>query len=51
LTFEKNRKWELTPGLVIAWHGIIIYHGGKAGERKSTMLLETYVSGFGMAQE
>ena len=35
LIFDKNRKWKFTPGLMIAWHGILIYHGGKAGEIES----------------
>ena len=35
LKFDKNRKWKFTPGLMIAWHVILIYHGGKAGEKDS----------------
>ena len=29
---DKNRKWRFTPGLFIAWHCILIYHSGKAGQ-------------------
>ena len=32
---DKNRKWRFTPGLLIAWHGILIYHGSKAGQKES----------------
>ena len=35
LKFDKKRMWKFTPGLLIAWHGILIYHGGKAGEKDS----------------
>ena len=35
LIFDQNRRWRFTPGLMIAWHGILIYHGGKAGEKDS----------------
>ena len=35
LKFDKNREWKFNVGLMIAWHGSLVYHGGKAGERES----------------
>ena len=34
MKFDKNRTWCFTPGLMIAWHGSLIYHGAKAGEKE-----------------
>ena len=34
LKFDKQRKWKFTPGIMIAWNGSLIYHGGKAGDKE-----------------
>ena len=36
LKFDKQRKRKFTPGLMIAWHGSLIYHGGKAEDKECT---------------
>ena len=34
---NEKRNFNFTTGYIIAWHGSLIYHGGKAGERESLM--------------